>query len=155
MRRNRNDEAGFKAVALELNLPVSEVRRAVHSFFGEIVSESLSMPFDNMRKIFTREGFRENEVVWNIPSIGRIGPVYSRYLKWRSNEAANIQQVPRDSYRTRYSQDDLEHMAEEILSGRTPSPINKKKGSELYDSVWLVGRDSKKLARQVIPKNKD
>ena len=43
-------------------------------------------------------------------------------------------------------------MAAEILSGRTPSPVKKKKNSELYERVWLVGQDWKKSARQVIPK---
>lgn len=46
-------------------------------------------------------------------------------------------------------------MASDILSGKTPEPVRKiKRNTELYDRVWLVGQDGKKLARQVIPKSK-
>lgn len=143
------------AVAQELNLPVSEVRRAVHSFFGIIIRESRSLPFDNQRKIFTKEKFAEFEGVTNIPCIGRIGPVYSRYLKWRGNEAKNTVQAFRSDYRRAITQDEIEHMAEEILSGKAPSPVTKRKNSDLFNRVWVVGKDGKKSARQVIPKESE
>lgn len=152
MRRNKLEEADFRAVAEELDVPLEEVRRAVHSFFGEIVGESRALPFDTEKKIYSKESFEQKVKVWNIPFMGRIGPVYSRYLKWRGNESKNLIQEPRSNYRSRITQDDIEHMAEDILSGRTPSPVVKKKGSEMYNRVWLVGQDGKKLARQVIPK---
>jgi hypothetical protein len=53
------------------------------------------------------------------------------------------------------TQDDIEHIADDILSGRTPFLIRKRKGNEMYDRVWLVGQDGKRLARQVIPKEKE
>jgi len=155
VRRNRTEEAVYGLVADELGLSISDVRLAVSSFFGEIVSESRALPFNNERKIYSKEKFAEYERAWNIPYIGRIGPVYSRYLKWRGNESKNIVQEPRSNYQSRITQSDIEDMAEAILSGRTPTPLRKRKGNELYNRVWLVGQDGKKLARQVIPKTKE
>lgn len=152
MARNLVDEREYRKISEELGVPVDSVRVAVKSFFDTIVSDSRSLPFDNSRKIFTREKFSEYAVIRNIPYLGRIGPVYSRYLKWRANVARDLTQVPRSSYRSRLSQSEVENMAAEILSGRTPSPVKKKKNSELYERVWLVGQDWKKSARQVIPK---
>ena len=152
MGRNRRDEQEYRRIADELGVDVEDVRSAVYSFFYEILGEARKLPFDNHRKIFTKEKFSEYAVVRNIPYIGRLGPVYSRYLKWRANEARDITQVPRSSYQSRLLQSEIENMAAEILSGRTPSPVKKAKYSELYERVWLVGQDGKKSARQVIPK---
>lgn len=132
---------------------MQEVKRAVISFFDCIWGAAKKLPFDTPRRIYSPEKFDEYFRVWNIPSIGRLGPAYSRYLLWRRNESSLVEQRLRSSYRLRLTQDDIEHMAEEILSGNTPSPLQKKKGNELYHRVWLVGKDGKKSARQVIPKN--
>ena len=138
-------------IAKEVDLPVVEVRKVIRSFFDSII-EARTLPFSNEKKIFSAEKFNSYVTVWNVPFIGRIGPVYSRYLKWRANESKNFIQEPRRNYRSRITQSDLELMAEEILSGKTPSPLRKRKGNEMYNRVWLVGQDGKTLARQVIPK---
>lgn len=150
--RNKTDEAEFRRIAGELGLDPEDVASIVNSFFAVVLGEARSLPFNNHRKIFTRDKFSEYAVVRNIPYIGRLGPAYSRYLKWRGNESRDLSQVPRSSYRSRLSQNEVENMAAEILSGGTPSPIKKKRNSELYERVWLVGQDGKKSARQVIPK---
>ena len=154
MRRKRDDEALYRDIARELGVDVADVRRAVFSFFDAISLQAKAMPFDNIGRIYSMEKFLEWEKVTNIPSIGRIGPVYSRYLRWRANASQDYEQKARSAYRSRMSQDDIEHMAEAILSGNTPPSIHKRKGSELYNRVWLVGKTGKKLARQVIPKKK-
>ena len=136
-----------------MGLPSGEVIKAVTSFFGAIAGYARRLPFDNYRRIYSHDLFGEYVTVWNIPSLGRIGPIYSRYLKWRANEAGKLEQVNRGSFRKGISQDEIETMAAEILSGRTPSPIRKKKGNEMYNRVWLVGKEGKRQARQVIPKN--
>ena len=152
MVRNRIDELEYRRIAEEVGVSPDTVRSVVNSFFDTILCDARSLPFNNYRKIFTKEKFSEYSVVRNIPSLGRIGPVYSRYLKWRANESQCLTQVPRSSYQSRFSQSEVENMAAEILSGGTPSPVNKKKNSELYERVWLVGQGGKKSARQVIPK---
>lgn len=154
MTRNRIDEEIYDEIARSVGVSSSEVKRAVTSFFGSISLEAGRLPFDNPRKIYTKSKFDEFSRVWNIPSVGRLGPVYSRYIKWRGNAAKEIEQRPRREYRSRVTREDIERLAEEILSGRKPTPIRKKKKKELFNSVWLVGKESKKLARQVIPKKK-
>lgn len=153
MRRNKIQQADFKVISTELGIPVSEVERIVNSFFHVIDSNARRLPFDDARKIYTKERFEEFVSVCNIPYLGRLGPVYSRYLKWRQNESYERIQVPRSSYRSGFTQDEIEHIAGDILAGRTPS-LKKNKKTDLYNQVWMVGKDGKKLARQVLPKEK-
>lgn len=152
MPKNKIEDAEFLRIAQQLSIPVSEVRRAVYSFFGIIVRESRNLPFDNPNRIYTKDRFDDFVSVRNIPSIGRIGPVYSRYLKWRGNEAKNQTQVSRSDYRAGISQDEIEHIAAEILSGKTPSPVKKQKATERFNRIWMIGRVGKRAARQVVPK---
>lgn len=153
MARSLIDEAEYRKIGEELGIDPADVKRAVGSFFSVILEDCKELPFNNHRKIYSREKFSEYSVVRNIPYIGRIGPVYSRYLKWRANEAAGYEMTPRSSYRSRRLQGEIEDIAAAILSGKAPSISKKKKGSELYDRIWIVGKDGKKSARQVIPKN--
>lgn len=155
MPRNKIEESDFSSIARELGVPVSEVRRAVYSFFGIIVRESRNLPFDDSTRIYTRERFDDLAKVRNIPSIGRIGPVYSRYLKWRGNEAKNQTQVNRSDCRARVSQSEIEAIAAEALSGRTPHPVVKQKLTESYKRIWMIGRVGKRLARQAIQKEEE
>lgn len=152
MPRNKVDDADFACVASRLGVSVSEVRRAVYSFFGIIVKEARALPFDDSTRIYTRERFDDFVKVRNIPSIGRIGPVYSRYLKWRGNEAKNQTQVKRSHCRAMVPQDEIENMAADILSGKTPSPVVKQKPTENYKRIWMISRAGKRLARQAIQK---
>ena len=151
---NRKTSDAILRCASELNVPVSEVNRAISSFFAAIVKEADSLPFDDERKIYTKEKFIEYANVTSIPHIGRIGPIYSRYLKWRRNESNDIQQGKRSDYRVGLTRGEIEDIAAIILSGGIPQ-IKKKKNSELFNRVWMVGKDGKKSARQVIPKEED
>jgi len=151
MAASKTDEAECRKIAEELGLSVSEVRKAVNSFFAIIALEADRLPFDDVRKIYSREKFGEYAIARQIPSLGRIGPVYSRYLKWRANEAKELPSENRSAYRKGLSRGEIEDIASEILSGGTPQ-IRKKKNSEMFNRVWMVGKDGKKSARQVIPK---
>lgn len=155
MHRNRIDEADFVKVGKELGFEASDVRKVVHSFFDSITIRARSLPFNTARKIFSKEVFDSYVFVVQIPCIGRLGPVYSRYLKWRANESRLIEQAHRSNYRKKYSQDDIENIAEIALSGRAPVLPEKRKASEDYNRVWLVGKDGKRLASQVIKKQKN
>lgn len=155
MRRSRLSDADAQAVADELGVPVTEVRRAVDSFFGSIVEAADELRLDNECRIYTRAAFRDKEFACNIPSIGRIGPVYSRYLAWRSNESRSQVQEPRSRYRERVTRDEIDNIASEIIAGRSPAPVTEHKGKEFYKRVWLVDTDKRKLARQVIRKDKE
>jgi hypothetical protein len=152
MARKRIDEAEYRRIADKYGLDASDVRRAVQCFFDVILRESAGLPFDNPRRIYSKEKFQEYAKTRNLPYLGRIGPVYSRYLKWRANESQTMEMAPRSSFRRGITQSEIESTAAAILSGQTPPPINRRKNSELFDRVWLVGQDGKKSARQVIPK---
>lgn len=154
MATNSTDELEFRRIAKQHGLSITEVRRAVYSFFDIIASEAAKLPFDNPHRIYMKDKFEEYAVVRNIPYIGRIGPIYSRYIKWRSNEAKNLKLVSRGKYSSRLTDDDLDYIAGEILAGRTPPALEKRKGNDMYNRIWLIGKKGKKLAYQVIPKEK-
>lgn len=141
----------MRVVAEELGISPSHVRRAVSSFFDSFARDARALPFDNIGRIYTRDRFDSFVRVFSVPRIGRFGPVYSRYLKWRRNEIRNIVLGKRSDYRTRMTQDDIENIAEDILSGRTPT-IPRRSKSELFKQVWVFGKEGRWLAHHVIPK---
>ena len=156
--RNRIEEAEYRDIASELGLAPSDVKRAVSSFFDVFIGESRSLPFDDCQRIYSREKFNSLVKVRNIPCIGRFGPHYSRYIKWRSNEAGGLDMIPRKKSRRRIPQEEIEKMASDILSGITPLPLSKVKfDADEFARVWMVHNKGRKLARQVIVKksNKD
>lgn len=149
--RNKTDELAFEEVARSLGLDRSEVRRCVTSYFDSIWQEARALPFNNARKIYSKEKFDSLVSILYIPCIGKLGPSYSRYKKWRALESKAVTQVSRGTFRVGLTQDEIEDIAADVLSGTIPH-INKRKKQELYDRVWLVGTKGKKQARQVIPK---
>lgn len=151
MRRNREDEKAYRSLAKQFGVNQSEVRKIVISFFDQIALEARMLPFDNQYRIYSRKAFENASHVASIPFIGRIGPVYSRYLKWRANISKDLELAPRENYRLRLTQDDIENMAASVLAGKTPSLV-RRKNKEMFDNIWLVDTDGKKLARQVIKK---
>ena len=152
MGSNRRERARYRTLSEKFGIEESEVRRIVTSFFDVFTVDARSLPFDNPRKIFSKEVFESRTKVRNIPYIGRLGPVYSRYLKWRQNESKELLQRPRSGYRIRMTQDDIENIAEAVLSGNPLPEIRNRKKSEMFERVWMVGKDGKKSARQVIEK---
>jgi len=149
--RNRIENTDFRIIAEKTGLSESEIGRAVRSFFTVILSDAKALPFDDPRRIFSKEKFGQYGEVVNIPSVGRFGPSYSRYIRWRANASRDVNQKPRSAYRLRMTPSEIEDMADAILSGGTYS-LEKKRGNEMYNRVWLVGADGKRQARQVIPK---
>lgn len=149
---NRQEESDYRTLAEQFSLDPADTKRIVQSFFSVILSDAKKLPFNNCRKIYSRQGFGSYSKIHGIPYLGRIGPIYSRYLKWRANEAKEIPTDKRSSYRSRRTQGEIEDIAAAILSGKTPTIPQKRKKSELFSNVWFVGVDGKKLARQVIKK---
>lgn len=155
MSRSRREESDYRLVGERLGVDAADVRRIIGSFFGMILSDARCLPLDNHRRIYSREAFEGLVTVRNIPGIGRIGPVYSRYLRWRANESVRYPMVPRGAFNGKLSRGEIEDIAADVLAGRRPSLPGKRRNSELFDRVWLVGRDGRKSARQVIKKKKD
>lgn len=150
--RTRIDPKMAGDVSAELGLSVADVSSVVASFFDVIAKEAKALPFDNPRRIYRRSAFREFAHVRQIPFIGRTGPAYSRYLKWRVNEAKGLSQKSRRRSRRKMTRGEVENIAASILSGR-PFSLPERRGSE-GSSVWMVGNDGKRLAGQVIMKDK-
>lgn len=154
MRASKRERHDIREIARSLGVDEDEAWKAVLSFFGAMKDYARSLPLDNPGRIYLRDGFEKFGKVWHIPGIGRIGPVYSRYLRWRANEAASITQKGRRGYMKELSEKEIDSMAKDILSGKAPSTLQKRiKG--MYNNVWLVGKEGKKLAWQVIPKTKE
>lgn len=160
MRRNKIDEKEFLRIANELGVEYSDVKSAVISFFDAIVKEADKLPFDNPNRIYKKDKFAEYEKVWSIPYIGRIGTSYSRYLKWRANEAKGMEMAKRSDYRTSISQEDIEKLAKQVLEDWKEGdekvgkiPIQRLR-SYPFKRVWMIDKEKKKQARQVIPKKK-
>lgn len=151
MFRNKMDEEEYRRLSEAFGIPLSSVRAIISSFFSVIYTDAKKLPFNDSRKIFSSDRFEDYAKVANIPFIGRIGPSYTRYLAWRRNEAKGVEQKKKVDFRLRLSQNDIEELAKRAMNGESIE-INKKKPNELYDRVWIVGKNSKKMARQVIPK---
>ena len=151
MKNNRIDQDDFRGVAEEIGVSPEDVKNVVNSFFGVIASEARSLPFDTPRKIYSKSAFNKfaSPRIHNIPYIGRIGPIYSRYIKWRVNEAKDIEMVPRPRSSKRLLPEEIEAIAEVVLNGGT---YTAKKKENKFKRVWLVNDNGKKSARQVIPK---
>lgn len=152
MGRSKVDIDIVRRVSEEFGIPESEVRRCVNSFFGEITGYARTLPFNTPTRIYEAEKFNEYVRVWNIPYLGRLGPVYGRYLDWRSNEADLLKQERKSVYRDKMSRDEIETIAGAVLSGGAFS-LPKKTKKENYKRVWIVGKNGKRLARQVLPKH--
>ena len=141
-------------IASAEGIDIIDVRRVVTSFFSVILKDAVMLPFDNHRRIYSSDVFDGLAEVRMIPCIGRIGPVYSRYIRWRANESGNHVMVPSGSLKRKWSRGEIEDIAAIALSGGTPSMPGKMRGSDLFDRIWIVGKSGKRSARQVIPKNK-
>ena len=152
--RNRTHEAEFRELAEQFGLEPSDVKRIVQSFFEVFLTDANSLPFDNVKKIYSKEKFDSLVKVRNIPSIGRLGPLYSRYLQWRVNEAKEVDMIRKPKPGRRFSQEEIEQLALDALAGKEIELPKRVRQSDEFDRIWLVSSGGKKTARQVIPKQK-
>jgi len=154
MARSKVNSAKVRTVADSLGISEAEVRRCVNAFFGVIVCYARTLPFNNPTRIYSKDKFNDYVRVWNLPYLGRIGLVWGRYLDWRANVSESLGQKRKSVYRDKLSRDEIETIAGAVLSGDAFSLPEKSK-KENYKRVWIVGKDGKRLARQVLPKEED
>ena len=152
MKNSKTEESEFNVVAKELGVSFWDVKTVVNSFFDSISNEAKSLPFDNYRKIYTKAAFDKYSFVRSIPFVGRIGPTYSRYLRWRSNESENIETRTRPKTRSKLFPEEIEAIVEILLNGGEYKPEKKRPN---YKRIWIVGDGYKKQARQIIVKDKE
>ena len=153
MVRSRVDNARIRTVADRLGIPEAEVRRCVNAFFGVIVGYARTLPFNDPTRIYAKDKFNDYVRVWNIPYLGRMGLVYGRYRAWRANASESLGQMKKSVYRKKMLRDEIETIAGAMLSGDAFSLPGKSK-KENYKRVWMVGKNGKRLAGQVIPKER-
>lgn len=152
---SRIEARDYEQVATALGIDKNEVARAVSSFFDVILSDARQLPYDNVHRIYSKGAFDAKAVIRSLPGIGRIGPSYSKYLKWRANEAKDVDMLPRSAFKSGLTPEEIEQVAKEALSGISPD-ISKRKRTKRsqYRRVWLVGEEHRTTAKQVIPKKK-
>ena len=76
MKLSRRDTRACKALSDELGIPVSEVRKAVVSYFDSIVSAARKLPFDNLNRIYSKEAFTEKSFIEGVTALcGRRGNI--------------------------------------------------------------------------------
>ena len=132
-----------------------EVRKAVISYFDEIIKNVRRLPFNNARRIYTYEAVNVLAPVFNLPGIGRIGPVYSAYLKWRREEARELDMDRRTIVKKRFLDERIEEATQLAMAGcrvhkdylRDPMPRG------MYSKVWIIDKNGRRrAAKQVIKK---
>lgn len=152
MPRNKTDTVTYRRLSKEFGIELEDTRRIVASFFDILQLEARALPFDNDTRIYSRGKFNEYVKVWNIPFVGRIGPVYSRYLCWRRNDSDSLGQELKSSFKEASLKKRADELARQILKGVSCSIDKDNK----YKRIWIVKQDGKRLAKQVIPvKNTD
>ena len=153
MNSNKQELRDFIILSKVLSIPMTEIRRAVYSFFDDIVVKADSLPFAVYNKIYKKEPFSTYQFYQNIPSIGRIGTSYSRYLAWKRNESKQVNQTSRCNCSDSYSQEEIEKLADALLHGKSVIKLEKQKHNTMYSKVWIVSANGKKLAKQIIKKD--
>lgn len=140
MPRRRPDTDMVKAAARGCGVTAADARRMVDSYFGAFLSVVRKLPLNTPYRIYTREAFTGFVRVLQIPSVGRIGTVYSRYLRWRSNEAAEL--AAGGGLQAMGPRGARENAAAEGTAGGGP-PF-----SVAGTRIWVIGADGRRLARQ-------
>lgn len=158
MKLGRTDRKRCIAIAEASALPQREIEKAVESYFDSIVEKTKALPFDTPKRIYSRAAFARCSFVVNIPYIGRIGPVYSRYLKWRSSESNEVDMVMRKDAKSDHLKPLIEKATIDALSGMKvdAASLRSRIPKGRYSRVWYMNPDgTKRAARQVIKKENE
>lgn len=157
MKLSRSDADVCNNIAEYEDVAVSEVRKAVSAYFDSIVSDARKLPFNNPQRIYTKPAFEQQSFVVNLPYLGRIGPVYSRYLKWRREEAKEFDHVERKKVRQIYAAPIIEEEAKKALAGQKASStvLRERIPKGKYNKVWMMHEGGlRRAAKQLIVNNK-
>ena len=155
MSLSKRDRQIVRDIAVETGLDAREVGKAVNSFFHVLLSEFRGLPFNNPGRIYTPAAFSSLSKVFNIPYIGRIGTMYSKYRKWRASESENLDTIMRVHMRKDSRQDLIDRAYIDAMSGKPvdSESIRRRTKKGLYTTVWVIDEDNRhKAARQVIKK---
>lgn len=152
---SRPDSSWCKAYANENGLSEVEVQKAIVSFFDDIVVCTRKLPFNNIKRIYTADAVADKACVYNIPYIGRLGPIYSKYISWRRDVSEEYDMVLREDVRDIHLKERIEELAELALSGHrvTRDMLKDPIPSGLYHKVWIIDKEGRrKAAKQLFKK---
>lgn len=156
MKLSKQDIQWCKKMAAEEGVSFSEVKKALLSFFDSIVSAANRLPFDRDNRIYSFGAFHEYPYCVNLPYLGRLGPVYSLYIKWRAKESKTQDTVLRSRAKKEHLKPLIEEAAKQALSGNKvdSSLLQQRLPSGKYKTVWLVDKNKKKKAAKQMIINK-
>lgn len=155
MKLSKRDSEWCKSYANGCGLSDAEVAKAVLSYFDDIVYGVRKLPFADFRRIYTADAVASLAPVYNIPFIGRIGPIYSQYTKWRAEDAAELDRVQRKDVRAKHLAERIEEAAVLAMSGHkvSPSMLRNPVPAGEYHRVWLIDANGRRrAARQLFKK---
>lgn len=137
-----------RAYARANGISETEVQKAVVSFFDDIVVSTRKLPFDNIKRIYTADAVEDKACVYNIPHIGRLGPMYSQYIKWRADIADEYDMVLREDVRDVHLNGRIEELAALALSGHkvTRDMMKDPIPSGMYHKVWIIDKEGRRRA---------
>lgn len=157
MKLTKLDIRMCKELAATEGIPVGEVKKAVVSYFDSLVSSARQLPFDNAKRIYSLDAFKQYPLCINIPYLGRLGPVYSLYIKWRAKEAKSTEKVLRSLARKDHTKPLVEQAAKLALAGHKVDGhmLKGRLPAGKYSTVWVIDKEGKKkAARQMIVNTK-
>lgn len=155
MNLSAGDRRTVRSIASETGLDAREAGKAVSSFFYVLLSEFRSLPFNSPGRIYTPAAFSSLSKVFNIPYIGRVGTMYSKYRKWRASVSAELDTINRSDIRQDSRRDMLDTAYHDAIHGRQvdASAMKGRNVKGRYTTVWLIDENGhRKVARQVIKK---
>ena len=156
MKLSKQDIIWCKLFAAEEGIEFSEVKKALISYFDSIVSSANKLPFDRDNRIYSVSAFHEFPYCINLPYLGRLGPVYSLYIKWRAKESRVQEKVLRSQAKKEHLKPLIEEAAKQALAGNKvdSSLLQQRLPSGKYKTVWLVDKNKKKKAAKQMIINK-
>lgn len=152
MKLSPADEAWCRSYADDSGISVVEIQKAIGSFFDDMLMKIRRLPFNDVRRIYSPAAVEERAPVFNIPFLGRIGPVYSSYLKWRKEEALKEEMELRETVKARYRDERVEEALKLAKEGHKITNVFLREGipSGKYKKVWYIDKGGKRrVAKQV------
>lgn len=148
MKLSKSDVSWCAEYAKAQGLDAVEVSKAVISFFDDMVYVTRKLPFNNIRRIYSAEAVSKLAPVFHLPSVGRLGPMYNQYKKWRKEQAGSYVMVSRKDAKRKHRQERIEEAARRALSGKRVSEnfLYDSIPSDRYYKVWLIDAQGKRKA---------
>jgi len=141
-------------VAGKLGMDARDVAAAVGAWFGAVVAAGRRMPLDRAWRIYSKERLGAMGGVFNVPHVGRIGPSYGKYLRWRADVSRSLSMVGARRAAAVHRAETVESLAAMALRGERigSTRIGGRLPPGRYRRIWMLGAGGRRAARQLIRK---